>query len=189
MNFRMTDQDLAAINRHWNWFLICGIVLIVLGCLAISASALTTIISVIFLGALLFVSGIVVIFDTFTFWWRKWSGLILHLLMGVLYLAAGVILLQSPVLGSVSLTFLLGIFYILLGVSRIVYSASLQTPRWKWNFFNGLLSLLIGILIMTSWPASSLFIIGLFVGIDLLFAGLAYIMMSLSARSVINTIR
>jgi uncharacterized membrane protein HdeD (DUF308 family) len=90
----------------------------------------------------------------------------------------------TPLVTSVSLTLLLGIFYTIVGISRIAFSSSVRLPQWKWGFSNGLISLLLGILILANWPDSSLYIIGLFVGVDLLFCGLAYVMVALTARSL-----
>lgn len=163
-----------------------GLVLIVLGILAISATTLTTILSVFFLGLLILISGIVIIIDTFSFWWNKWYGFSLHLLMGILSSAGGILLITHPLSASIPLTLLLGILFILTGIIRIAYSTSLRSPRWGWIFISGMISLLLGILIMSNWPASSLYIIGLFVGIDLLFFGWAYVMAAFAARNLIK---
>lgn len=176
--------QLANFSKNWAWFFIWGIVLVLLGVLAISATTWTTLFSVVFLGFVLLGSGIVILINSFTFWWGKWGGFFLHLIMGFLYAAVGILLIKSPILASVSLTWFLGIFYTVLGVFRIGYSLSVHGPQWGWNFFNGIITLILGILIMASWPASSLYIIGLFVGIDLLFCGWAYIMAALSARTL-----
>ncbi|VVC75765.1 hypothetical protein AQUSIP_10590 [Aquicella siphonis] len=186
LSSRITDQYLLAFGKNWVWFLLWGIAIAVLGLFAISATALTTLITVITLGLLLVLGGVVVIFDAFTFWRGKGSGFYLHVLMGILYLLAGSILIKNPLAGSVSITLLLGIAYIILGLFRVIYSLSMQMLRWGWSLFNGIITLLLGILIMANWPASSLFIIGLFVGIDLVFCGWAYIMVAIAARNFVS---
>lgn len=170
--------------KNTGWFLFLGIILVILGLAAISAAVFTTIVSVMLLGALLLVGGIFVLIDSFKFWWQKWTGFILHALMGILYIIAGIYLIQNPLLASVTLTLLLGIFYAIIGIVRIVESFTFRLIGWKWLLFSGLISLLLGILILTNWPQASLYIIGLFVGIDLLFAGWAYIITSLTAKEV-----
>jgi len=178
-----TNPHLAVFSKNRGWFFTWGLLLIILGCVAISAATVTTLISVVFIGVLLLISGIVITLDCFTFWWGKWGGFFLHLLMGILYLAAGALLINSPLLGSLPLTLFLGFFYVFVGLSRVFYSTWLQTPHWGWNFCNGLLALLLGVLIITELPSSALYILGLFVGIDLIFCGLAYVMVSLAVRS------
>lgn len=170
--------------NHWKTFLFWGILLVILGSAAILSSAMATIISVVTLGVFVFLSGFVVIFDTFSFWRGKGSAFFLHLITGLLYLIVGGMLIDSPMLGSISITLLLGVFYLVLGVFRIFSFASIRSPKWGWGFFNGVISLLIGLMILSTWPSSSLFIIGLFVGIDLLFCGWGYIMVALSARAL-----
>jgi uncharacterized membrane protein HdeD (DUF308 family) len=181
---KLDQMYLTAFNKNWGWFLVWGIAIFALGIVAIGATTFTTLFSVIFLGSLLLLGGIVIIIDTFSFWRHKWSGFFLHLIIGIFYCAIGIMLIQSPAIASISITLLLGIFYLAVGIFRIVNSLSLRTPKWGWIFFNGLVSVLLGILILTSWPASGLFIIGLFIGIDLLFSGMSYIMMALTARSL-----
>jgi uncharacterized membrane protein HdeD (DUF308 family) len=178
----------TAFIKHANLCLRWGIVLILLGAIAISAAMLTTFISVVFLGILLMIGGFVVIVDAFTVWRRHHrKGFFLHLIMGLLYFIVGLMVIKNPVTASVSITLLLGIFYIVLGIFRIISSLSLRMPRWGWGAFSGAVSLLLGILIMASWPVSSLYIIGLFVGIDLLLCGWVYLTGALAARALIKT--
>lgn len=188
MNYplQISNTDLLAFHKNWGWFLAWGIILIVLGGFAISYSVFTTLISIIFLGVLLAASGIIIIIDTFQFWWRKWGGFFIHLITGVLYFALGITLIKLPVLSSVSLTLLLSIFYIFLGIFRIIYSLSFRLPKYGWRIFNGILALILGILILVGWPLSGQFIIGLFIGIDLLICGWVYVMAALSARTLAN---
>ncbi len=185
--FQLNEPDLLAFNKNWGWFLAWGIILLVLGALAISYSMFTTIISVIFLGIILTASSVIIIIDAFQFWWRKWGGFFIHLVTGILYFVLGVMLMKLPMLGSISLTLLIAIFYILLGIFRITYSLSFQLPKQRWRLFNGILALILGILILAEWPLSGQFIIGLFIGIDLLVCGWVYIMAALSARTKLRS--
>lgn len=182
--FLMDEKSRAAFGSNWGWFLLWGIALIALGIFAISYATVTTLISVVLLGIVLTAVGVVMIIDTFTFWWRIWSGFFVHLVMALLYLSVGIMLIKGPVSSSISLTLLLAILYIVLGAFRIVYSLTFQLPRQGWRLFNGIITLLLGILILKAWPSSGLFIIGLFIGIDLLVAGWVYVMGAFAARSL-----
>ncbi len=183
---RFPDHHLPAFGKNWRLFLLWGIALMILGCVAISTAAFTTMLSVVLLGFFIFFSGSIMALDTFTFWWNKWSGFFLHAILALLYIAAGLMLINNPVEGSISITFLLGIFYTVAGIFRIGFATSLQAPKWKWSFLNGIITLVLGILILNSWPDSSLFIIGLFVGIDLFFVGWVYVMGALAAHNVMT---
>lgn len=171
-----------SLRLNWGWLLTLGIILFLLGIYAISLDTLTTLITVIFLGALILISGILILLDTFKFWWGNWLGFFLHFIIGVLYVVVGWMLIQNPISASISLTLLLGIFYVIVGLVRLIYTFSISVPQTGWRVFNSLITLVLGILILASWPSSSLFIIGLFVGIDLLVVGMSYIMIALHSR-------
>lgn len=173
-----------AFKQNWQWFLAWGVALIVLGFAAMYFSFYSTILSVILLGGILSIAGVFVMFDAFQFWWKKWGGFAAHLLIGLLYLTVGIILVQQPIASSLSLTLILGIFYIVLGIFRLAYNFSTHLPQRGWRIFGGALTLLLGIFIVAEWPATGLFVIGLFIGIDLLFAGWIYTIGALAARKL-----
>lgn len=179
---RMINPFLPIFSKNWVLFLIWGIILLILGILALVYTTLTTLLSVIILGFVIFTGGIIIMLDSFTFWRQKFGGFLIHFLMGLIYFLVGLYLIAAPAMASLSLTLLLGIFYVFIGLYRLFYSASLKAPFWGWTVLNGLIALILGVLILAQWPASSLFIIGLFVGIDLIFLGWAYIMSALSGR-------
>ena len=154
---------------------------------AISTATLTTYITVLVLGAFITAVSVILIVDTLTFWWGRWSGFFLHLIVGILYLCAGIMLIEHPLLGTLSITLVMGAAYTVIGIFRLVYVLSTRLISWGWGFLYGVVTLLLGILILESWPASSLFILGLFVGIDLFFVGWAYIIMSLTAKRAVLT--
>lgn len=182
--FRFQQMYLSAFAQNSTWFLFWGVILAALGVLAVSAAAFTTLLSVVVLGFIIFIGGCVMLLDTITFWRGKAGSFLIHLIFSLLYLAVGFILISNPEEGSVSLTFLIGIFMLIAGIFRIATYTLVRMPRWGWGFLNGIVTLLLGILILNSWPESSLFIIGLFVGIDLFFIGWFYIMAALAAKSL-----
>lgn len=171
------------LHDRWGWFFAWGILLVLLGVLAIAYSTVTTVISVIFFGILLCVGGGVIIFDSFKSSFGKWNEFFMHLGMGILYLIAGIILVKGPLAGSITLTLLLAIFYILLGLFRTISCLTREVTNRGWRLASSIITLLLGVLILLEWPASGLFIIGLFIGIDLIFTGWVYIVSALSARS------
>lgn len=182
----MKEPNRGRFHANWNWLFLWGILLVILGCAAISAASLMTIVSVIFLGCIILIGGIVILFDTFKLWWGSgsWGSFLLEFIMAVLYIVVGIMLIKNPVSASVSLTFLLGLFYLVIGLFRIIYALASGMPSPGYSVFSGFISALLGILILANWPTSGLFIIGLFIGVDLLVIGLTYIMTSLSIKSL-----
>lgn len=182
---RFSDTHSNDFAKNWRAFLFIGIAMVVLGVVAIVASVFTTLLSVVLLGCILMLSGVMMGLDSMTFWRGKRSGFILHVLFALLYTYVGYIFIRYPVEGSMSLTFLLGLVFILAGLSRAAFFTMYKMPNWGWGLLNGLVSFILGVFILMSWSSASLFVIGLFIGIELLFVGWSYIMSALAARGMV----
>lgn len=179
--FMPTQLELQELHRHWGWWLALGFSLIVLGFLALSWSVLFTMVSVIFFGWILLIAGVMESIQAFR--QRRWGGFLLHLLNGILSLVVGLLFLLNPGAGALILTLLLAMFFIVAGIFRTVAALHLRYPTWGWQLFSGIVTLILGILIWAQWPVSGLWVIGLFVGIDLIFSGWARVMLALAARN------
>ena len=185
-SFQFNQLELMNLSRYWGWLIAFGLILIVLGGLAISMVTLTTVISMVFLGFLVLLGSFVLLVDAFHFWRVKWSGFFIHLILGLLYFFVGWMLIQQPMIASISITLFLGLFYTIVGLYRIIFTASLRLPQWGWSMVSGLISALLGILILSNWPWSGEFIIGLFIGIDLIFGGWAYLITGITAKALLR---
>jgi len=172
----MPKSAAAAISENRTWFTIFGILLIVLGGLAIAFPFVTTIATKIFLGWLFLIGGIVQIFHAFST--KGWSEFFLDLLMGVLFLIAGGWLAFFPLTGIITLTIFLAAMFVAQGVIEIVMAFRIRPlDGWGWMFLAGLVALAVGILILFDLPSSAAWAIGLLVGINLLMTGLAYLLL------------
>jgi uncharacterized membrane protein HdeD (DUF308 family) len=169
------------LSEKWGWLLTLGIVLLLLGIVAIWFDIFTTFLTVGALGILLSLGGLVVLIHAI--WTRRWSGFFLNFLIGVLYLVLGFLILKNPLISALSLTILMASFFIVSGLFRAVTALMLRFDHWGWLAASGLVTFLLGILIWTQWPLSGLFILGLFVGIDLVFIGWSFVVLALSARN------
>ncbi|HEY8441344.1 MAG TPA: HdeD family acid-resistance protein [Xanthobacteraceae bacterium] len=173
-----------SIRAHWKLFLVEGIILVLLGLLAIVIPPLATLGVTIVLGWVFLFSGVAGLITTFGarqapgFWWS--------LLSAILAIAAGVVLLISPVRGAISLTFLLIAFFVIEGVITIMYALEHRrelTGQWGWMLFSGIVDLVLAVLIFAGLPGSAAWALGLLVGINMLFGGSAMIAMAMHARS------
>ncbi|MBA3722699.1 MAG: DUF308 domain-containing protein [Parachlamydiaceae bacterium] len=157
-----------------------GIILIILGMIALSYNFFTTYYSIVVLGSLLVISGAVQIAQSFLA--RKWSGLFLSLLVGILYIVVGFMCLAKPTQTAMSLTLLIAAFLFIGGLFRMITSALLRFDQWGWVFFNGVITFILGIMIFSEWPISGLWVIGLFIGIDMILSGWSWVLLALTAR-------
>jgi uncharacterized membrane protein HdeD (DUF308 family) len=114
---------------------------------------------------------------------RNGRGFALHLLAAALYLLVGLFMLENPLWAAEVLTLLLAAAFFVGGLLRVVFSLALRFPAWPWVLLQGVVDLLLGILIINKWPESSLWVIGLFVGIDLLFHGWSWVILALTMRT------
>ena len=173
-----------SIREHWVLFLVEGIILVILGILAILIPVAASIAVTIILGWLFLVSGIVGLITTF--WARHAPGFWWALLSAVLATAAGIVLLLWPVSGTISLTLLLIVFFVIEGVASIMYALEHKkelSGRWGWMLASGVIDLILAVMIWAGLPSTAAWALGLLVGINMLFGGGAMVGMALHARS------
>ena len=173
-----------ALRQHWVAFLIEGIVLVILGMAAILVPVLATLAVAIFLGWLFLISGIVGL--AATFWMKHAPGFWWSLLSAVLGIVVGIILIGWPVGGAVSLTLVLIAFFAVEGVLSILFAFEHKralSGRWFWLVLNGIIDLVLAGIIFAGLPGTAVWALGLLVGIDLVFGGVALIGMALHAKN------
>jgi uncharacterized membrane protein HdeD (DUF308 family) len=179
---RVLRHELEAIRGHWAWFLTLGIILIIIGTIAVAMPFVASLATAFAFGALLLVGGIAQLVGAF--WTRDWSGFFLTLLMGILYFVLGLFFLRDPGEALLAMTLLLACVLIIGGVFRIIGSIMYQFPHWGWTLVGGIINLVLGVMIWQQWPVSGLWVIGLFVGIDLIFTGWTWVMLALAVKNV-----
>lgn len=173
-----------SLREHWLMFVVEGVVLLILGLLAVLLPPLATLGVTIFIGWLFLISGVTGLVATF--WMRQAPGFWWSLLSAVLGIAAGLVLLVSPASGAVSLTLVLIVFFIIEGVATVMYALDHRqqlSGRWGWMLVSGIIDLILAALILTGLPGTAAWAIGLLVGINMIFGGTALIAMGLGARS------
>jgi uncharacterized membrane protein HdeD (DUF308 family) len=168
--------------HNWGWFLALGLVLLVLGVAAIVRSVTSTVVSMMFFGWILVFAGVIEFVNAFMV--GKWAGFFLHLLAAILFTVTGVIMVARPVISAEAATFLMSLFFLIGGLYQFVYAFWTHLPGYGWQALNGAVSSVLGFLLLAQWPVSGLYAIGLFVGIDLLFYGWAWIALALDLRKM-----
>jgi uncharacterized membrane protein HdeD (DUF308 family) len=179
----LTEVLKKSAHDHWRMFLAEGIVLLVLGAIAIVAPPLAGVATTIILGWLFLVGGIVGGISTFGA--RQAPGFAWSLLSALVAVIAGVVLLWNPVQGLITLTYVLIAFFIVDGVLIIALAITHRralSGRWEWMMVNGIIDLVLAAVIISGLPGALLWALGLLVGIDLVFGGASMIAMALAAR-------
>ena len=173
---------MRTISGKWGWFVALGIVDLIVGGIASTNLLLANLASVLLIGAAVFVSGIFQIIHSF--WARGLRSFLFWLLAGLIYMAAGAIILYDPVLASIELSLLVGIFLVVAGIMR-AWAGYHARPAagWRWIVAAGVLTLVVGAVLIASWPAMGLWLLGAMLIVDLVFQGWGYIAFGLSLRA------
>ena len=173
-----TISDLFAagldqVKRSWGWFLVFGILLMILGVACVAKAQTATTFSILALGWVLAISGVLWLVNSFYAF--NWHGFFLYLLNAIIRGVTGYLLIRHPDAGAQGVTMLLAALFIVGGLFRGVAASVIQFPRWGWTVFSGLVSVVLGIYLLVSWPAATTYFIGLAIGIDLIFDGSALV--------------
>ena len=168
------------VRENWGWFLVLGVAQLLVGALALVMTAFTTLVAVLLLGGLALAAAAVEVVSVF--WSRTWQEGLAHLLVGLLYGVFGVMLLANPELAASTLTLVLAVLLLVNGVVRFILAVTGRYRGWGWAAAGGVMSALLGGLIWADWPDNSLWVIGLFIGIDLVVMGAYWVALALAVR-------
>jgi len=176
---------LQPLRSKWGWIVALGVIYVIVGLVALGSIVTATVASVLLVGVMMVVAGIAEVFNAFQI--RTWGKFVLWLLLGALYIFAGIITFENPLLAAMLLTFLLGLALVFSGAMRLVLAFSMkESTPWIWVAFSGAVTLLLGLVILARWPVSSVYVLGLFLGIDLVIAGASWIGIGLDLRARIR---
>jgi len=160
---------LEQVRRSWGWFLVFGILLMILGVVCVGKAQTATTFSILALGWVLAISGVVWLVNSFYAF--NWHGFFLYLLNAIIRGVTGYLLIRHPDAGAEGVTMLLAALFIVGGLFRAVGSSVIQFPRWGWMMFAGLVSIGLGVYLLVTWPMSSTYFVGIAIGVDLIFDG------------------
>ena len=177
---KLIRHELQAIRGKWIWLIVLGIALIVLGTVLLASPVIATLATVTVLGVLILAGG--VIETVGAFWCHEWSGFFLALLSGILGLVVGLMLLGNPIQGGLTLTILLASFLFVGGIFKAVAAIAHRFEGWGWLLLSGVIDVVLGVMIWRELPVSGLTIIGLLVGISLIFRGVSWLMVGFALK-------
>jgi len=174
-------SELAPLRAKSGWIVALGIVYVIAGFVALGSVVFATVVTVFVVGIMMLIAGVAEVINAFQI--KTWGKFLLWLLLGVLYIVAGFVTFENPLLAAALLTLLLGFSLVASGIMRIVLALSMkQGTPWVWVALSGAITLLLGLVILVHWPVSGLYILGIFLGIDLVFAGASWIGVGLGLR-------
>ena len=172
---------LAPLRAKSGWIIALGVVYVIAGVIALGSVVFATVVTVFIVGVMMLIAGIAEVISAFQI--KTWGKFLFWLLLGALYIIAGFVTFENPLLAAALLTLLLGFSLVASGIMRIVLAFGMKEEMpWIWVAVSGAITLLLGMVILAHWPVSSLYILGLFLGIDLIIAGLGWIGIGLGLK-------
>ena len=175
------DSDTAPLRAKWGWIVALGVIYLIVGFIALGSVVMATVVSVLVVGVMMIIAGVAEVFSAFQI--KSWGKFLLWALLGVLYIIAGFVTFENPLLAAALLTLILGASLVASGIMRIILAFSMkrETP-WILVLVSAVITLLLGLLILAHWPVSGLYILGVFLGIDLIMAGAGWIGLGFGLR-------
>ena len=173
---------IAHLRAHWGWFAALGVAFVLFGAIAFGSLLEATVASVLVNGVMMMIAGAAEVGMGVRM--KSWSRLILLCAAGALLFAAGVLCIVNPLLASAALTLCIGVGLCAAGIVRIYVASQMgaETP-WRMAILSGLVTFILGVIILAHWPTNSLYVLGLFLAIDLIFYGVALIGLALQLRT------
>ena len=173
---------IAELRAHWGWIVGFGVLLVICGVIGLLTVVVATVVTVLYVAIMMLVAGVAEIAHGIRA--KTWDRTILWVIIGALYLAAGILTIFNPLLAASVLTLLLAIGLIIAGVVRIVLALRMSKESTWWGvIISGIITILVGAVILIGWPASSLYVLGVLLSVDLLFTGVSWISFGMGLRS------
>jgi len=172
---------LEPLRAKSGWILALGFIYMLAGFIALGSVVLATVATVFVVGVMMLVAGAAQVVNAFQL--KSWGKFLVWLLLGALYIAAGFFTFENPLLAAALLTILLGVSLAFSGAMRIFLAFSMRREApWIWVGVSGVITLLLGVIILAHWPVSGLYVLGVFLGIDLIVAGAGWIGIGLGLK-------
>jgi uncharacterized membrane protein HdeD (DUF308 family) len=178
----LLHREFRHLKSNWWCFLTLGIFLMTCGTLAVMFPIVSNAAVMLVLGLFLTAAGVATIVTAF--WAGQWSGLLLQLLVGILYVVVGLQIAETPVAAGVVTAIFLAGFFIIVGAFRIVAALTVRFPYWGWALVNGLVTFLFGVMIYRHFPQCAFWVVGMLVGVEMLLNGWTWLALALSIKRI-----
>ncbi len=178
-------QEFKHLKSKWIWLFLFGILLVVCGTAAIvspTLTRLTTLAVPVLLGLVLIIAGVTTLINSF--WAGKWSGTLVQWLVGILYIVAGFAITEKPLQAAAAMTLFVAALFIVMGIFRVLAALTIRFPHWGWALLNGTITFVLGVIIFRHFTESALWVLGLLIGLEMLFNGWTWIMISLAVKKI-----
>ena len=182
-NESLVEQAAVEVRKNWGWLMFMGVLLLILGIVGMGMVGMLTIASIYYFGFLAVAGGVFLLIDAFKA--EGWKSKIWEILIALLYVAAGVVMITNPGASAVWFTFFIAAFLLASGIFRIIIGFQIRSEvkGWGLTVFGGVASIVLAVMIFNQWPYSGLWVIGLFLAIEMIMQGTSMITIAMAARA------
>lgn len=178
----LVSETIQTAKRRWALYLTLGILLILVGILALLDSFAATVASIVVFGVIILVAGVLQVIASFQA--RGAGHIVLLLLLGILDIVIGWMLIQHPGIGMLAATMLLAVWFVFTGIFRFVGASLYRFPQYGWAMVSGVITFILGVLLWAHWPVSALWFIGFAVGLNFIFSGISWTTFALRLKKI-----
>jgi uncharacterized membrane protein HdeD (DUF308 family) len=178
----MTTDVKNEVRANWGWLMFMGLVLVVLGCIGLYMTGMLTLVSIFYIGIMLLAGGVLMLIDAFRA--EGWKAKVWAILLSLIYAISGCVMIVDPAASAIWFTLFIAVFLLASGVARIIigFTVRKEVGSWAWTVFSGVISIVFAVLIYNAWPFSGLWVIGMYVAIEMLLQGTSMISIALAAK-------
>lgn len=186
---QVLDEVSTQMNKNWKILMIIGALTLFLGIVGMGMNVTMTIVSILYIGLFIIFGGILHLIDAFIV--DGWKNKLLGGLIALMYLVAGALMIKYPAASAAWFTLFIAFFFLIVGIFRVVIGFQLRQENsgWGWTVISGVAAIILGILIYNQWPVSGLWVIGLFVSIELIMQGISTITVAMAVRSLQRSVK
>jgi uncharacterized membrane protein HdeD (DUF308 family) len=178
-----TEQISSEVRANWGWLMFMGIALAILGCIGLYMTGMVTLVSMLYIGIMLLAGGVLMLIDAFKA--EGWKAKIWAILLSIIYVISGAVMIINPTASAVWFTLFIAAFLLVSGITRIIIGIQVrkEVNSWGWTVFGGIVSIILAVMIFNQWPISGLWVVGMFVAIEMLLQGTSMISIAMAAKA------
>ncbi|MDA9981868.1 HdeD family acid-resistance protein [Gammaproteobacteria bacterium] len=177
------QQAADEVRANWGWLMFMGVALTVLGIAGLYMVGTLTIVSILWFGFLVIAGGVLTLIDAFRA--EGWKAKLWEMLIALLYIVAGIVMVMNPGASAAWFTMFIAAFLLVTGIFRIIIGFQIrdEVRGWGWTVFGGIASIVLAFMIFSQWPVSGLWVIGLFIAIEMIMQGTSMISIAMAAKA------
>jgi uncharacterized membrane protein HdeD (DUF308 family) len=179
----VVENVVGEVRKNWGWLLFIGIALIVMGVIGLYMTGMLTLVSMLYFGILVVAGGILMLIDAFKA--EGWKEKTWNIIIALAYIVAGIVMIANPGKSAAWFTLFISAFLLVSGGFRVIMGFKMrkEVGGWVLTVIGGVASIVLSMMIFSQWPVSGLWVIGLFIAIEMIMHGISLVSIALACKA------